>query len=189
VAVRCNITTDVVNKLAELQWGVKAPSIAENVMINYLEYLGWETIGGCPAACCNETIHILCEILVNKISYTLVDNIVTFYIADGDIVKGVAPFSYVWDFEEDDFDAAGPIDVEQSVLKVKLGKSPTLLVTKIIVKITDSRGCATTKSCYLTPLGMMCASNYQACLPATRLAVRSNIVVCTKLKALVVLKK
>lgn len=191
MAAKCNITSSILQKLAQLKWGVNSNAIDEVIIENYVEQLACDCIDLdiChPDNCINDTIIVTCNVQVAKISNTIVENLVTFYIQDIDLTGGLAPYTYQWSFEQDDFDNSGTVDVNKAVLTVKLGKKPELLVTKITVTITDNNGCKVTKSCYMTPQGMQCLTTYKPCSTITNLKLISKNVTCVRVKSLVVTK-
>lgn len=192
MAVKCDISSIVLQKLGQLYWGTNTEYIDDTILQNYIEYLDCDTVElvECkPSTCTNETQHYICNIQIVKISSSYVQNVVTFFVESTDIINGVKPYSYQWDFEEDDFDNSGPIDTTTAVLTVKASKDRELLVTKIILKITDAIGCEVIKSCYLTPQGMRCETGYKACLPATGLTVRNKITLCVAPRGLLAIRR
>lgn len=190
VVAKCNITSLALSKLNELYWATKYKNLDDKILENYAESLGCSDMEICnPSDCVNETEIFNCSLSINKISYTIDENTVTFYIADGDLVGNSPPFEYMWSYDIDDFDNSGVIDIEKAVLTVKLGKELDLLVTPISIQITDKYGCKATKNCYLTPDGMQCADNYVACPNVSGLVVTNKTMNCVGVSGLIVSKK
>ncbi len=190
VDAKCNITSFALKKLSELYWGTKYKNVDDSIIENYAESLGCGVINICnPSDCVNETEILNCSLSITKISKTVEENTVTFYIEDEDLVGGTSPFQYEWEFEEDDFDNSGEIDVSQAILTIKVGKRLDLLVSLISVTITDINGCIAIKNCYITPSGMQCANDYVACPNNTALAITNKFIRCFSSVGLIVSKK
>lgn len=190
VDAKCNITLSALGKLNELYWGVRRTGLDDIIIENYIEHLGFSKMEIChPRDCSNDTIVFTCNLAIASISKAVNENVITFFIADGDITGGKAPFTYKWTFESDDFDNSGTIDVEEAILTVKVGKRLNLLVSSISVKITDSNNCSYIKNCFLTPSGMECAENFVSCPNTSNLQVYSNTIRCVGVSGLIISKK
>jgi hypothetical protein len=192
VGVKCNITSLALSKLNELYWGTKNRDLNDRILENYIENLDCSNIDLeiCESNdCINETEIFNCSISINKISSSINENVITFFIADGDLVGNSPPYKYKWTYEEDDFDNSGEIDIDEAVLTVKVGKKLNLLVSLIGVEVTDKYGCKATKNCYLTPTGMQCADSYIVCPNVSGLTVRNKAVRCVGVSGLIVRKK
>lgn len=190
MAAKCNITSLALKKLSELYWGAKYNNIDAIILENYAESLncGQMVICNDVKNCNNDTITFNCNLGITAISKIIDENTVTFYIADGDIIGGLEPFIYQWDYEEDDFDQSGEIDTSEAVLTVKAGKDLSLLVSIVSVMVTDANNCEFIKHCYITPSGMQCANNYAACLNISDLVVNNSITRCVNVSGLIVSK-
>lgn len=192
VAAKCNITSSALSKINELYWATKYKGLDDIILENYIEYLNCPTIdlNIChPDGCVNITEDFTCSLNIAKISSTISENTVTFFIADGDLAGNSPPYTYNWTYQIDDFDNSGGIDTQEAVLTVKVGKQLILLVTPIAVQVVDKYGCIANKACFLTPSGMQCASDYKACSNITGLVVNNKTVRCVGVSGLIVSKK
>lgn len=174
MAVKCNITGLVLEKLNELKWGFSCKKENKaSILRNYIEYLDCENVfvedcGDIPCQEGGTTIIHSCNLNVTGISAT-VPNIngvfATFHLAVTNLYGGTPPFSYVWEYDTDVFDLAAGASINDPALdlEAKPGIDLGAVVTPIKVTITDSEGCTDVKQCYYTPGGMMCASGYNPC--------------------------
>ena len=187
---KCNITSTVLNKITYLQKGRKFFN-EESIYENYLGFLNCDSVDYniCfPDNCSNPTIIFICTLAVSGIS-AIVDKDsgqVTFYIADNQFVNGIPPYSYSWIYNTADFDLVSVIGNNQIVLSIKQGKTFDALVSQISVSITDSNGCYASKSCYLTPIGIQCASDYQECPNGNNLQIVNLYTQCFGASGLIV---
>lgn len=191
MAAKCNIISLALKKLSELYWGTKYKDIDDIILENYAESLDCGQMVICNEAidCSNNVIEFNCSLNIAAIYKIVNENTVTFYIADGDLTGGLAPFKYQWDFEDDDFDQSGELETDQAVLTVKAGKDLDLLVSIISVMVTDANNCEFIKHCYITPSGMQCADDYTACLNVSGLVVSNSTTACVNTSGLIVSKK
>lgn len=192
MGAKCNITSSVIEKFINLQWGIATKNVDGIILENYIEFLACPTLDYIicnPSDCNNNSISVTCNLSIAKITALIVDKVVTFSILNEDILNGLAPYTYKWEYETNDFDNSGVIDTDKSVLTVKSNKKASLLVTNIKLTITDSNNCIITKSCYLTPQGMQCINTYIPCMTITNLLVTNKRVQCVAPSGLLVFKK
>ena len=201
MAVKCNIASKALIRLANSQWGFsKDKSTDISIVENYLEYLG------CPSfslKLCTEDYSSICE-QINKsnvqivncninligISFVPIENEengdISFYLAVGDIYGAKQPITYKWTFDESDFEIIGSDEEPVINLKAVNGKDPALIVSAISLEITDANGCTDTKQCYYTPTGMKCNNSFAPCLGVSGLNVAYLFNECSKAKSLTV---
>jgi len=193
VAAKCNITSLTIKKLNQLYWGQPPDSTDDAILENYLEQLGYcEGVDLIPCYeedCVNDPIVVDCTLAISSIQSSISENVVTFSIPSNGITNGITPYTYQWDYEEDDFILSGPIGASTLILTVKPNKNINYLTSNISVAVTDANGCTIIKSCWLTPAGMQCTEEYAACVPPTLLTVGNKTVLCGTLSSLVVIKK
>ena len=194
MAAKCNITSLTLEKLRQISWGVKGKNVDDAILENYIEQLGYckcveLVICNEGEDCSDDVVVLTCQLAISSIQASVSENVVTFSIPNGGITNGLAPYTYQWTYELDDFTQSGPVNVETSVLTVKPNKDVDYLVTNVSVVVTDANGCTATKSCWLTPAGMQCVENYAACIPINGLTVTNKVILCGTLRSLIVSKK
>ena len=193
VGAKCNITYLALRKVDELFWGIKYKGIDDAILENYTNYLNCNLDSKCydttDEDCSNPTIVFNCSLSVNAISSIITENTIKFFIKEEDFVQGKPPYTYHWTYEQNDFDNSGPIDTDESVLTVKIGKDINLLVSSINVLVTDANNCIANKTCYLTPTGMKCANDYVPCPNTTGLRIVNKTKHCVGASGLIVSKK
>lgn len=196
VAAKCNITEFALQELNQLYYGFSCKTGKSAIIENYLEYLNCSNIKLiiCNQAkvCAKDKPSVFnCNFNLISISATLNPVAGTDIIFDVKLVNyagGTLPFSYSWDFDEDDFDLVGGTDAMSPEIKLALkpDKVIELLVSQITVEITDANGCTDSKSCWLIPDGeMRCGASYQSCNNPVGLTAVYNYVACEKPKTLV----
>lgn len=193
MGAKCNITALALKKINELYWGTKYKEVDNLIIQNYIQSLNCNLDSKCydtiDEDCSNPTIVFNCSLSVVAISSLITENTIKFFIKDEDFVQGKPPYQYHWTYEQDDFDNSGPIDTNESILTVKVGKDINLLVSSIRVSITDSNNCNIIKTCYLTPSGMKCADDYIPCPNTNGLRVINKTKYCVGASGLIVRKK
>lgn len=195
VAAKCNITKYALDKLHQIQWGFKPKDkIGDDIILeNYLEYLDCSTVKPyiChPDNCVNETIILVCEVLVEGITYSIAEDnkTVTFSVNSDAITGATEPLTYEWTFDDDDFILASPLDQSLLVLTLQDSKQFEVLVSTVSVKITDVNGCTYTKVCYFVATVMQCG-DYTPCPNPSNLQIINKYVQCAGPQSLVVTKK
>lgn len=192
MAAKCNIASLAIKKLNKLHWGINISDVEDAILENYIEQLDCkdtDLIVCYEEPCVNNPVIVNCNLAISLIQSSIFENTVTFSIPTGGITNGIAPYSYKWTYEVDDFTQSGPININTSTLTVKPSKDINFIISNISVEITDANGCKATKSCWITPSGMQCAENYAPCLPNSLLTVTNKTIVCSPLSSLVVTKK
>jgi hypothetical protein len=192
VAVKCDITSLVIERLKTVNWGVKCvESNTFGIIESYLEKLDCDSVDyvirSKDSDCSGTIIVFNCEYNILRIGFTVEESESIFKVNIGDYIGGTPPFTYEWAYEEDDFDLVSS-DPETGELKLKLktGKTFDTLVSQITVTITDLNFCTATKTCYITPGGMMCGNSYVACPNTSELEVVNLFVQCSGPMALTV---
>lgn len=188
---KCNIIGLVLTKLNKLYWGFSCEDIDDKILDNYKNSLTCDTLNKTtcfPDNCVNETVILICDLQISGISFSFdeTERIITFFIPEEGITNGLAPYSYKWTYEIDDFDQAGTIDTAQSTLALKENKQFDVLVTAISVEVTDANGCKATKNCYFVEGEIQCAEDYQPCSNVSNFVVRDNFVRCIGVSGLLV---
>lgn len=193
VAAKCNITTLALDKMNSLKWGFSC--VVPNYLIaeNYIEYLNCPDvkIDDCFTGNCNgEPIVIVhnCELVITQIrvkfpspaSEVLLYE--TFYVTpEIDIVNGTPPYTYEWSFPTNLFTRLTSSNPAELLLAVRqdISFDPDLMSYPITLTVTDSVGCAYTKTCYKTPTGMECGHRYEECSNVGILTVDTEYLVCS----------
>lgn len=191
---KCNITSLVLEKLNKLKWGFSCKDNSCGIVENYLQYISKD----CPTVifsicfpdnCQNSAIVFNCNLkLIGITGERDVDQEkIVFDLGVGDYINGLPPFTYEWTYDEDIFDIiSGSTTSPQIELQLKEDKQIELVITPIMVEITDSNGCTASKQCYLTPEGMQCANNYVPCNNPSDLEVTMIYITCSRPKSLTV---
>lgn len=175
---KCNITNIALEEANKLFWGFRCKDSRAIFLENYMQYLKCSTLSSVtcyPDNCVNPTIHNTCNIIINAISFSIVGNVITFFIDPSDLIGATNPLQYAWGYEPDVFDLIST-STNNSTLVVKLKDGIVLddLVTPTSVVITDANGCHASKLCYLAEGSIICADDYTPCPNITNLVVSNS---------------
>ena len=158
---KCNITSLVTQKVNELMYGI-APISEDAILENYAIYLGCSTVKipvcKAPDDCSNETIVLICNLVIEEILHTATGTTHVFSVPPMDDIE-----SYTWDYDTRIFTLASASDESSITLVVKGGIDMEYVVTPISVLAMAENGCIAIKTCYYTPNGMQCADDYMPC--------------------------
>lgn len=191
MAAKCNIVKLVSQKLNALIWGISCDedNVDRSIIRNYIEYLNCDLVvpDECDidTDCINEPIILTCnDFEISSILATYPDKSVLSIILSVEsaaIIGGNSPFSYVWEYNTDDFDISGNTTSDTLALTLKDGKSFETLISKIKVTITDSLGCVAIRECYIIPeifpvagfgeANLECNTDYEPCVNPKELEV------------------
>lgn len=197
MAVKCNIASQVLEKIKLDAWGFsKDKSIDRSILFNYAEYLNCEDVVLNPCEDDSNCAKILAGLrTVKKCNMNLIgmtvsieeeDNEATFFLSAGNIIGGKPPYYYQWYHDESKIELIGS-NTEETVKFRPVGDAQiNLMVYPIILLVADSEGCADMKTCYYTPSGVKCNNNFDPCYPVENLQVLFNYVECSKTLNLVV---
>lgn len=188
---KCNITKYGLSVVNQLYYGIGTPD--EDLFIdNYIDYLQCEDMENRASCyqdtCFNPTIVIDCDIDIATISYVINDKTVTFFVAQEDLTGANGEVTYKWTYRSEDFDPSSPDNEAEILLTLKGDKEFEYLVTQIGVTITDADGCESTKTCYLTPEGIICIDNFAECPNPTNLQMINLVVNCGGVRNLTMTK-
>lgn len=182
VAVKCDILTWALDKLGQSRWGIKCDDSSCDIANQYINSLNCEDIIAFRPQgvtdCNNLTVIYNCNFNVLKSTMGVDQNIVTLTFQTGDIVGGVAPFTYEWEFNETHFIASSPINESTLVLTLRPGKQFNTLESKIVMKITDAEGCHDERICYIRNGILLCYHNYISCANPQNLSLTNMVVTC-----------
>ena len=193
MAAKCNITGLILQKLDELQWGLKtcAP-VNKAIWEDYIAYLECPTVNSpnCyPAADCpEELVEVVCRTSIHKLSVSVDGDMLIFTVLPSDMVGFTEPFTYGWSYDQKVFTASGPVNDYQLKLLLKGGIDMTTIVARVGVVITDVHGCTASKFCYFTPVGLQCNVNYTPCVNASSLRVTNTLTQCVGPSGLIITK-
>lgn len=183
--VKCNIASLILDRIQSVNWGVSCiDSNTTGILENYIEHLACKTkkfnMVTDNVDCQGEIVVFNCEYNILRIGFTVENIESVFKVNVGDYIGGTPPFTYVWAFEEDDFDLLSEdLESEELILKIKEGKTFDSLVSQITVTITDANFCSSTKTCVITPQGMQCGNSYELCPNVSNLQVVNKIIQCS----------
>lgn len=176
VAVKCNIATLALENSAKLLYGFGCKDNSFAFIENYIESLdcgiNQELCNAVP--CENPVIVFNCIFNVNRISFEIQEGnliILTATVGDGDYAGGTPPFTYEWNFDENDFDVTGAVNQNQIALTPKDDKAIEDLVSQITVTVIDSNGCQSVKSCWIEYGVGKCNENFVGCTNPSDLVV------------------
>lgn len=189
---KCHITTIALEETSKLFYKVTCKNNSLSILENYIASLS------CPDLpleicspddiCNNIPIIFNCNFNIIRSTLAINNNLLTFTINTSDYVGGTSPFTYVWDFEEDDFEPAGPINNESIVLVLRPLKDLSQLVSRVAITITDSNGCQDIKVCWLNKGVLKCSTNFIPCANPRNLRLVNLIVTCAAPSNLIILQ-
>jgi hypothetical protein len=184
VAVKCNIASLALENSAKLLYGFSCKDNSIAFIENYIESLACPDIilEECGSVVCENPVVVFnCVFNVNRIAMQVVEGntvVLTATIGNGDYAGGTPPFTYQWNFDENDFEVTGPINQSQIALTPKDGKEIEDLISKITVTVTDSNGCQSVKSCWVEQGVGKCNDNYVGCTNPSDLVVTDAETYC-----------
>jgi len=191
VGASCEITGFVLNRLKSLKWGM-SKTYSIDILENYQASLGCEDVLPHPCDtdedCPDQVIIFNCGINILKASLAIDEDELTFSFEVGDIVGGLSPFEYEWEYDVTHFNASSPTNQQELVLQLKPGKILETLVSKITMHVTDANGCQDTKVAWLKD-GELIWWNYEGCPNPANLVVTPKFTSCPAPSNLIVKKK
>lgn len=202
MAVKCNITKVVLEKVESNGWGLSPSKERDRTLLeNYVEFLACPDFSlkyctdyedTCIELNKANTLVVNCNLNVIGMSFTKNTpssqnpQDITFFLSITDIYGAKQPLTYKWTYDTNIFDIVGSINSPTVQFKVKPGKKIDLVVAPITVEIVDANGCKDTKQCYFTGDGMKCNASFKPCTPVKALIVTPVVVTCSRPRALVV---
>lgn len=172
---KCNITKYALDKWNSLRYGFTCEDNSRSIIENYILYLNCPTVTTivCDADNCkNDPIIGNCSLSISDIEFTLIEDNPDIDIAfTANFSGGASPFTYLWEFNIDDFTSFNGVNQSELDLKLKPGRDLDFLNTRVKVTIVDSGGCSDNKQCYYMSGDMNCDNNFINCPNTNNLVV------------------
>lgn len=189
VAVKCNIVSQVLSKLYELQYSTSCSNKDNYILENYIESLNCLGLDFIPCGpkdtnCSKNSVIFKCNFKVTKI--VILSKEVNTIVYGLESTGGKAPYTYNWFIDTSDFNIAGPVNQDAATFTVKADKDLALLVSPVSVTVVDADGCTSNKICTLTPQGLKCSMTYAPCPNSSGLVVVSKATYCAVANNLIV---
>lgn len=181
VVNKCQITKHSIDAINKLYWGINCKNNNDAIYENYIGYLACATVtqSNCyPDTCLSSTVDFVCNMSVTGIDYTINEDGITATFNINNLTGYKTPLTYLWEFDTNVFTTTSPINGSSIVLTLKDGKSFDTIVTPITLTITDDNGCKVDKTCYVTPSGITCVTNYASCSNPMNLVIENTTVQC-----------
>lgn len=155
VTANCNLSKNVLTLLAKQKFGLKcfdetASKILLQSYINSLDCNVKQYICIDDAQPCENITSFLCKFYIFKINVNSTSTVFNFNVEQ--FHEGLAPYQYLWSFDQNIFELVPGNTDKNSILKLrwKNGVVPTAVTTIISVTVRDANGCLATESCEVT---------------------------------------